>query len=80
MTGAEGGGGGSSIITDSEAPPDPPPQALSPIKPAKISDDPNSFIFNTISPIKSLFAPLAICVMAGRCYVKAGREHLSRPS
>ena len=59
-TGAAGGGGGSSIITDSEAPPDPPPQALSPIKPAKISDDPNSFIFDTISPIKSLLAPLAI--------------------
>ena len=57
-TGAAGGGGGGATITGSEAPPDPPPQALSPIKPAKISDDPNSLIFDTTSPIESLWAPL----------------------
>ena len=55
-TGAAGGGGVGVTITGSETPPDPPPQALSPIKPVKISDDPNSLIFDTISPIESLRA------------------------
>ena len=52
-TGAAGGGGVGATITGSEAPPAPPPQALSAISPAKISDEPISLMFVTISPIKS---------------------------
>ena len=50
-----GGGGGGATVIGSEEPPDPPPQALSAIKPAKISDDPD-ILFDTISPIESLRA------------------------
>ena len=52
-TGAAGGGGGGATITGSELLPDPPPQALSAIRHAKITDDPNSLMFFTISPIDS---------------------------
>ena len=52
---AGGGGGGGATVIGSEEPPDPPPQALSAIKPAKISDDPD-ILFDTIYPIESLRA------------------------
>ena len=65
-----GSAGGGATIAGSEEPPDPPPQALSAIKPAKISDDPN-ILFDTISPIESPRAPLGVRVIAWRCCVKA---------
>ena len=60
---AGGGGGGGATVIGSEEPPDPPPQALSAIKPAKISDDPN-ILFDTISPIESLQAPASFLLTA----------------
>ena len=69
--GVGGGGGGGATITGSGAPPDPPPQALSPIKPARISDEPSSLRFDTMSPLELMRTPIRICSMVWRRYIIA---------